>query len=127
LAAGWGEEWRALTPRDPSAAAPTHLQPGFAIHAMHALVIHDETFPGDQRVQPPIAIPRTDRGVRLQPCEELGVIHTAAALIPPRRRAQADDATGASQTGRMRVHEPPHRHALRHGAYHFFATTAFIA
>ena len=118
---------QALAAREPLAAPAAHLQTGLAIHATHPFVIGVESFAGDEHVQPAIPIPRACRSVRLESGEQFGVVDTTPPLIPPGRCTQAHRATGAAQTGVLRVDEPPHRHALGDGAYHFFPTTAFNA
>jgi hypothetical protein len=117
----------ALSSRDPFASTPSDLQPGLAIHPMDTLVIRDHPFTGDQGVQPTVTVAGPHGGVRLEPRQQLAVVHTVVSLIAPGRRTETDDPTGSAYTAGLRVHEPPHRHALRAGAYHFFATTAFNA
>src|SRR5262249_61250244 len=58
---------------------------------------------------------------------EGGFVGPPAARVPPRRRTQIEQPTRASETRVLRVHQRPDRDALRDGAYHFFATTAFNA
>jgi len=94
---------------------------------MHPLVIRDDAITGDQRVESAVEVPRPNRGVRLQPSQQRGVVHASVSLIPPRRGTQADQATRAPKAGLLRVAEPPHRLAPSDGASHFFATSAFNA
>jgi hypothetical protein len=63
----------------------------------------------------------------LQSCQQRLILDTASTFVPPRRRTQAEHATAATHAGLRRLDQPPHRCALRDGAYHFFATTAFNA
>ena len=117
----------ALAAREPLAPTAADLQPGLAINRVDAFVIRDDAFATDQGMEPPVAEARALGGMCLEPRQQRAVVDTAPALVPPRGRAQANHATGASFTRAARLGKPPHHFALSDGAYHFFATTAFSA
>ena len=115
-------------PRDPFPPTPADLEAGLAVHPMHALVVRDHTVTGDQGMEPTVPVPRTHRRVGLQPRQQLGVVGSSAAPIPPGRRYS--DPTTRHARRRLVVRAStshPTAYALRAGAYHFFATTAFNA
>lgn len=83
---------------------------------MHALVIGDQPFTRDRRMQPAIAIASASRRVRLEAGQQLAVVDAPAPLVASGGRTQAEDATRARpQTGPVRVEEPSHRSAFRNG------------
>ena len=90
------------------------------------LVTHLQSFSLEQNMQSAIAKPCALRRVSVEASQHGEIQRTAPALIAPRRRAQPDHPTGATQTGAARP-KPPHRLAPSDGADHFFATTAFSA
>ncbi len=115
---------QAFGARQALTAPPAYMQTSLPKYAMHPLVIRDHALPRDQHMQPAVAIARADRRVGLQPSQQVGVVHAAAAPIAPRRGAQPDQPAGPTQARMLRVNQPPHRVAPRAGPYHFFATTA---
>ena len=109
------------------ASPPADLQPGGTIHRVHALVIGDDPVTTDQGMQASISKARALGRMRLESREQSTIVDASATFVPPRGAAQTDHSAGSPFTGAARLGQPPHHLALRDGAYHFFATTAFSA